>query len=293
MRMKILGQLVCLTLVLSCFNVSLAERLDLRIVTWNVQSHEASLQDIKSQMANLDQLHRVDIWVFQEVRPNWADEILVRANQLNSATFSMIQGSTGPGNQKLIVVFNENALYVDTATEDSIIENLSTEQYNSQLLIRFLEKRANERFWLFACDLVEGTAYNQKRLRYKQAKGLSRLAADQNYPVIVAGDLNLNFFVPKKILDAINFNLEGSSRKPELIWLVPTGSNNWKNRHNSLKVGSRGHCSLNQSIANYVDDGFYVSRSMPWKTASKVVESSLCSEATKSDHRPVIGWFKR
>ena len=205
--------------VFSCeLLVSAAETVQLRVISWNMESGDSSRSFLRGQMA---QKHNVDIWGLSEVKPN-AFRAFRQAHADGGGHFDIVRGTTG-NDDRLAVIFNSDKFALLGQEELTAIQR-GRSGLRAPLVAHLRHRTSNIELLFMVNHLLRGDAGNNRdqRQRIEQAQMLNEWAANQVLPAIIVGDFNADFNVEHGDSGDRAPLFDELIRDDHLYWVRPT-----------------------------------------------------------------------
>lgn len=196
-----------------------ADKEALQCVIFNVESDDNDPAVIAQQ---IERVNGSELWLLSEVKADNAETYFDAARKNEGARFKKILGETG-GSDRLMVIYNSERLRL---LETRPMHDLSTNgRHRAPLAVRFRDTSNQSEFWFINNHLARG----DESARNKQARGLRDFALAEFLPVVVCGDLNLDYStLPKK--EKGNEAFHTLIGEDALTW-VETPRDVWTNSH--------------------------------------------------------------
>ena len=294
-----------LLLAVACGPAASGRGEEFRLLTWNVESNRpGSRQDsdarvIASQLvAMLKQpATRAEIVALSEVAPQdvhaYRQAVSIGLGQDTDFATSASGGYRDA--DSLLVVVDAERFRIRDVTElhryAGIVANFTVDDQNSSehgtmrarspLAVKLQDRKSEEMFWVVVVHLARG----EEDLRVDQARMLRQWAADQEAPLVAAGDFNFDWdFHTQRGNQGFDAMVEGEV----WTWLVPEPlvDSNW--------AGLRDNPQQDRYPDSILDFVFVANGATAWQGESSVVvrPNDFPDDDCTSDHRPIIATLR-
>jgi endonuclease/exonuclease/phosphatase family metal-dependent hydrolase len=278
---------------------------EFRLLTWNVESNRPGSRPVSDARVIASQLvsmlrrpaTRAEIVALSEVAPA---DVLAYRRAVEIAFRGPVDHATSASGgfrdaDSLLLVVDARRFRIEEVAElhryAGITANFNlddpespehgTLRARSPLAVRLRDTDSDQTFWLVVVHLARGEA----DLRTDQARMLQQWAADQDGPVIAAGDFNFDFdFRTRQGNPGFDAMLAGGTWQ----WLEPDPliDTNW--------AADRDDPSRDRYPDSILDFVFVANAATRWQGESDVVvrEKDFPDDERTSDHRPLITSFR-
>ncbi len=251
---------------------------DIKLVTWNVQSGEATPDTIAEQLTN--DFSAVDIFCLLEVPSNSIEKYSNAIAEGESINYAHTYAESG-GEDRMIIVYNEDKFKLDSTWE---LTDMRLVTYRPMLVAQFSDKDNGKTIYVGVNHLARGCDY----CRQAQSRALYSWLGQypqKKSPVFLVGDYNYDWDI-KKGDKKHNKGYDILTNKGRAKWLRPS---ELVTTQCSSKNGSA--CRFN-SVLDFV----FVNK------IAQEVFSSMSSEIVvrngdfppsehTADHRPILAEF--
>lgn len=280
-----------LVLGMLVFVQSLSAQESMSVLFWNVESGGNDASTIASELSQLvaDE-GPFDLVGLTEVRSANSDDYI----EALGGNFTGIVSNSG-GGDRMVIAFNEDRFNLVQSMElnehDGIALNFFSNgrpRFRSPLVAELQEESGTRRFFFMVNHLARNNGGNSNGgFRVQQAQGLVAWAEDQELPIIMGGDLNLDFNFEDMEGNAAFSVLFGTddSDDQEFKWIRP------EPLVDSNHSGNTGTDSFPDSILDFVT---VANATEGWTTTESEVivrPGDLPDDGDTSDHRPVRAVF--
>ncbi len=236
----------------------------LQCMIFNVESDDNDPAVIAQR---IEAFNGAEVWGLSEVKAENAERYFLAASKDEGASFAKILGETGR-NDRLMVIYNSERLELIESRPMSELSNNG--RHRAPLAVHFRDTRTAKEFWFINNHLARGDASSRNR----QATALRDFALAEPIPVIVCGDLNLDYStIPGKEKGNTAFRtLIG----PQGLHWVETPRDIWTNSHpDFLSI-------LDYYLVNKLAEDSWQMQAMVFTEEGDEEDTPLIS-----DHRPV------
>ena len=261
-------------------NLLAAKAVELRVVSWNMESGDSDAEFLAEQMAEKQD---VVIWGLSEVEPS-AFETFGQGAEGDGGNFEVIEGSTG-GNDRLVIIYDADRL--ELLGEDELTDvQLGSPNLRAPLVARFRGRTTEIEFLFMVNHLLRGDGDEEdEERRIIQAQMLNDWADEQELPAIVVSDFNADF--DPEFGDA-------GDRAPLFDELIEDGHLQWGRPVSLVRT---------QISFNSVLDFVFVANAQElpgWTGISQILEmegdevatsATFSDDGDETDHRPVDAIF--
>lgn len=266
---------VFLTFFGGAFSVD-AQPVQIRVISWNLESGESDNARLASQMAGKGQ---IDLWGFSELNDQQAlDAFDAAVEAATRRTYTNLI-STNNGNDKLGILFDSGRFTMVSPPQELSQIQAGNPGLRPALAVRLKGNTTGQEF-VFVVNHFKASGGRQNiNTRKKQVQAMNAFAAAQSVPVVMVGDLNIPFDIATGTSEP---NLKLLTQNGEFEWIEPA-------------VKAKTQASNFNSILDYV---MVANKVSGWTGESMILEregntpaaagSTFSDSPADTDHRPVL-----